>query len=303
MKTSYGISFRNNSIVLSGISEKTAGKVALYSGAGRLITSLTLANLHSGQQAVTLPELGTGMYLLKITLGNESFTRSLVCMGEARYLGDVATASGSNGLHATKKTASATIADTLIATLDTYDTTRYALTTYSKTGIEIVMKKKGTGGFTITSTAFKDGDKMPDKYTCNKKTMGAEPSPPLQWSGAPEGTKSYAMTFLDVTILAAVDPTNAYHWAMWNVPSTVTQLTEGFDGNLYKQKSSFGTKFFGPCPGGKKDTYAFTLYAFDKETINPGNNANVQALVSFFSKNAIDSTKISIWSEARSSGF
>jgi phosphatidylethanolamine-binding protein (PEBP) family uncharacterized protein len=304
MKTSYGITFKNNTIVFSSISDRITGTMSLYSGDGRLISSVSLDNLHAGQQCIALPELSTGMYLLKATVDGESFTRSLVCMENAHYLGNESVVANDNGSLTLRKENAAAIADTLIASIDSYDTTRYALTSYSKTNIEIVMNKKGAGGFSITSTAFKEGDKMPDKYTCQGKTFTGMTAPPLAWSGAPSGTKSYAMTFLDVTILATTDPAYGYHWAMWNIPSTVTQLAEGFAGTLYMQKSAVAAmaggsnKFFGPCPG-KKDTYALTLYTFDEETVNPGNNPDVKALVTFFSKNATDSTKISVWSDAK----
>src|SRR5438034_2948414 len=41
----------------------------------------------------------------------------------------------------------------------------------------------------VTSTAFKDGAAIPRTYTCD----GKDRSPPLQWSGAPDGTKSFAL--------------------------------------------------------------------------------------------------------------
>lgn len=315
MKSSFGITFQNNAIIFSGISDAVKGTMSIYAGDGRLIINTSLDDFHAGQQRITLPELSTGMYLLKVTVGGESFTRSLVCMGNAHYLGNGVATVNSAGSLALSKSAAAAIADTLVASIDGYDTSRVALTSYSKTGIEIVMNKKGEGGFAITSMAFKDGDKMPDKYTCEGKAMGGEIAPPLEWSGAPVGTKSYAITFLDFTMLASAKPSFGYHWAIWNIPSNITEMPEGLGSTATlsemggaQQKGATGNKFFGPCPNypptnckGVTDSYGFTLYTFDKEKISP-TSTNVQTLVSWFSKNAIDSTKILVTSNAKQSG-
>ncbi|MBE9592972.1 MAG: YbhB/YbcL family Raf kinase inhibitor-like protein, partial [Proteobacteria bacterium] len=42
---------------------------------------------------------------------------------------------------------------------------------------------------TITSTAFTEGSMIPRDYTCD----GEDISPPLTWSGVPDGTKSLAL--------------------------------------------------------------------------------------------------------------
>lgn len=41
----------------------------------------------------------------------------------------------------------------------------------------------------VSSTAFTDGTRIPDQYTC----VGANVSPPLEWSGSPEGTRSFVL--------------------------------------------------------------------------------------------------------------
>src|SRR6185437_3021384 len=46
-----------------------------------------------------------------------------------------------------------------------------------------------TAGFTLTSTAFTEGAAIPSRFTCD----GAGTAPPLAWTGAPSGTKSFAL--------------------------------------------------------------------------------------------------------------
>ncbi|MBN1602855.1 MAG: hypothetical protein JW915_14695 [Chitinispirillaceae bacterium] len=307
MKSSFGITFQNNAIIFSGISDDVRGTMSLHAGDGRLIINASLDGFHAGQQRITLPELSTGMYLLKVTVGGEPFTRSLVCMGNAHYLGNGMATENSAGSIALSKSAAAAVADTIIASIDGYDTTRVALTSYSKTGIEIVMNKKGV--FTITSTKFVDGDEMPDEYTCEGKAMGDGIAPPLEWSGVPAGAKSLALFFKDLTMAASSTPSYGYHWGMWNIPVTVTKMPEGLSGdakpaamNGAEQKGALGNKFFGPCPdynkkGGIKDTYAFILYAFEKEKITPP--TNLQQMDQYFDDNDIAKTQISVWSSAQ----
>jgi phosphatidylethanolamine-binding protein (PEBP) family uncharacterized protein len=100
---------------------------------------------------------------------------------------------------------------------------------------------------------------------------------------------------------------------MWNIPSSATQMDESpTNGQLPTGISGASQKgalqdngFFGPCPNmngcSENHTYAFTLYSFNQEKISP-TSTSVQTLVSWFSKNANDSTKISVTSNASTTG-
>jgi Raf kinase inhibitor-like YbhB/YbcL family protein len=313
LTASFGVTFRNNCIVFFAGSEKTEGTISLHSGDGRLVFSVRLDKIQSGQQSVALPQLSSGMYLLTGTVGAQSFTRSLVCMGNNLYLRNETAKLSGNGSSILRKNTAPAVVDTLITSKDGYDTTRNAVASYTRDSIKIVMAKKGAAKFTITSTKFVSGDSMPDVYTCNGKSMGSEKAPPVQWSGAPAGTKSYAMTFLDTTLFASANPSMGFHWAMWNIPDSVTKMPEGLSGTSpspemggAQQKSALGTKFFGPCPNSgsscsKVDTYAFTVYAFTQAKISP-TSTSIQTLSTWFNKNAVDSTKIFVKSNASTAG-
>jgi len=47
--------------------------------------------------------------------------------------------------------------------------------------------------FSLVSPAFKYGERIPKKYTCDDVDV----SPPLQWSGTPTGTKSLVLIMED----------------------------------------------------------------------------------------------------------
>jgi len=114
----------------------------------------------------------------------------------------------------------------------------------------------------LTSSAFQEGKSIPSLYTCDGKDM----SPPLSWSGAPEGAKSFA--------LIADDPDAPrgtwVHWVLWNLPAAATELKEGIpvtphlpSGALQGKNDSGETGYGGPCPPSGIHQYFFKLYALD----------------------------------------
>jgi hypothetical protein len=80
--------------------------------------------------------------------------------------------------------------------------------------------------FTITSASIQDGQPLPLAQLSGMSGVpgGLDVSPQLSWSGAPVDTKSYAVTVYDPDA-----PTMAgfWHWAVANIPATVTSLPEG----------------------------------------------------------------------------
>jgi phosphatidylethanolamine-binding protein (PEBP) family uncharacterized protein len=124
-----------------------------------------------------------------------------------------------------------------------------------------------TGSLSLTSPDQSDGAKFAAAYTCaaNNGTFGAGVNPELDWTGAPAGTKSFAMTFIDTKL--GESSAMGQHWAIWDIPPTVTQLPKGtttLTGPLAGAKQT--NKYLAPCPSGN-DTYAFTLYALSEATL------------------------------------
>jgi Raf kinase inhibitor-like YbhB/YbcL family protein len=122
----------------------------------------------------------------------------------------------------------------------------------------------------LSSAAFRDGDTIPDKYTC----QGEDISPPLSWSEVPAGTQSLALIVDDLDSSGG----RFTHWVLFNIPADIQELPEALafrsamlgtmDG-----KNDFGNiGYGGPCPPpGKAHRYRFTLYALDCTlTLEPG---------------------------------
>ena len=122
--------------------------------------------------------------------------------------------------------------------------------------------------FTITSTAFKDGGRLPAKMAGNNKQnpncVGENVSPQLSWSNPPAGTKSYVLLMSDPEGRA---PAGVSHWVAYGIPASVTGFAEGetskaspkYVGGLGTSKQS---TYQGPCtPAGPVHHYTFTLVA------------------------------------------
>jgi Raf kinase inhibitor-like YbhB/YbcL family protein len=117
---------------------------------------------------------------------------------------------------------------------------------------------KGGWAMEIKSTAFKNNEYIPVKYTC----QGQNISPELSWSDAPKDTKSFALICDDPDA-----PMGTWvHWVIFNIQVSANQLAEGVTRPLLISEgfNSSGIGYDGPCPPqGKPHHYFFKLYALD----------------------------------------
>ena len=123
-------------------------------------------------------------------------------------------------------------------------------------------------GFTIHSEALEEGGAIPKEYTCD----GSDLSPPLEWDGAPYGTRSYALIVEDPDA-----PMGTFiHWVVYDIPAGRGGLSKGtstsalLDGGIKQGTNDFGrTGYGGPCPprGHGRHPYFFRLLALYVETL------------------------------------
>lgn len=128
--------------------------------------------------------------------------------------------------------------------------------------------------FTLKTTSFDSGKKIPEKYVFNGfGCSGENISPALEWSGAPEGTKSFVITVYDPDA-----PTGSgwWHWTVANLPATTSSLAEGASNKdklpqkAVEGRTDYGRPGYGgPCPpkGDRPHRYVFTVYALKTESI------------------------------------
>jgi Raf kinase inhibitor-like YbhB/YbcL family protein len=144
-------------------------------------------------------------------------------------------------------------------------------------------------GFTLSSPTVKPGSTLTDAqvfkgFGCEGKNI----SPALKWSGAPAGTKSYAVTVYDPDA-----PTGSgwWHWVVYNIPADATELAAGagtanstaLPKGATQGRTDFGTaEFGGACPpkGDKPHRYVFTVYALKTDKLDAPADASA-ALVGF----------------------
>lgn len=114
---------------------------------------------------------------------------------------------------------------------------------------------------TVTSPAFDDGSRIPKKYTGD----GEDVSPPLTWTGVPEGTQEIALICDDPD---APTPAPWVHWVLYKIPPATTSLKEGSPGGALEGKNDFGRSGYGgpmPPPGHGVHNYSFRIYALEKK--------------------------------------
>lgn len=110
--------------------------------------------------------------------------------------------------------------------------------------------------FTLRSPAVAGNGQLPRDYTGD----GTSSTLPLEWSGAPDGTRSYAL------VMHHVDPEGMvkWYWILYNIPPNVQNLSKNVEGvgTLGNNSVNGRTEYAPPHskgPGPK--TYVYTIYA------------------------------------------
>ena len=154
-------------------------------------------------------------------------------------------------------------------------------------GRQAAAEQPSASSFQITSPNFTETRprvRIPPRNTC----YGDNLSPPLEWSGAPDGTNSFALIAEDIDHATGI----WVHWVLFNIPGDVTELSEGIptstpelpDGTTQGTNDDKQPGYFGACPprrvipyssvpvqGEPAHRYYFRLYALDSEVgLEPG---------------------------------
>jgi Raf kinase inhibitor-like YbhB/YbcL family protein len=120
----------------------------------------------------------------------------------------------------------------------------------------------------LVSPAIPPGGDIPAQYTCD----GADISPPLAWSGVPQGTQSLVLVVEDPDAPSGV----FRHWAAFDIPAGARGLDAGYSENrpavgFREARNDFGKLGYGgPCPpkGHGAHHYHFRLLAISRPTLD-----------------------------------
>src|SRR5688572_13299116 len=136
---------------------------------------------------------------------------------------------------------------------------------------------EGTVALTLSSSSFKEGETLEMDHILSADygfgCGGGNKSPQLSWSGAPAGTKSYAVTCFDPD---APTGSGFWHWVVFDIPASVTELPTGAgaaDGSALPAGATQarndanlpGYVGAGPPPGHGPHRYVFAVHALEVE--------------------------------------
>lgn len=135
--------------------------------------------------------------------------------------------------------------------------------------------------FQLTSPSFDHGGAIPSRFTCE----GQDVSPELRWSGAPEGTRSFALIVDDPDAPDPAAPKRVWvHWLLYNLPASADGLAEAISTDALPREVRPGQNdwhragYGGPCPPIGRHRYFFKLYALDTELPDLGETDKMRLL-------------------------
>ncbi len=161
--------------------------------------------------------------------------------------------------------------------------------------------------FQVRSNNVKDGEKLDMVHVSGIFGAGGEDvSPHLAWSGAPAGTKSFAVTAIDPD---APTGSGFWHWAVFNLPASTTELPRGAGdekgsglpaGAIQLPNDARMPRYLGAAPpqGHGKHRYMFVVHAVDIEKLEVDPNSTPALLGFNLSFHTLARGMITPWYEA-----
>jgi len=154
-------------------------------------------------------------------------------------------------------------------------------------------KPKSVSSLNVSSASFSNDGSIPMENVFTG-CGGKNTAPQLSWKGAPDGTKSYAITCFDPD---APTGSGYWHWLAFNIPAKVTSLdAENGEGAPSAGKSGYNdfglNGYAGPCPpkGDGQHNYTFTVYALDTDVISGASGKTTGATLVFMMRGHVLAT-------------
>ncbi len=160
----------------------------------------------------------------------------------------------------------------------------------TRRGGDVRLVRNESGSFVLRSPVVSDHGALPKEFTGD----GEGVTPPLEWSGAPSGTKSYAL------IMHHTDPKGEYvtYWLLYNIPANIQSLPKdvkgvGTLGIGSRGKRAAYTPPHSQGPGLK--TYVLTMYALSAPPqIAAGTEVTNDILMAAIKNNILASADLSM---------
>lgn len=140
---------------------------------------------------------------------------------------------------------------------------------------------------TVTSPDIEPGARIHDEQVANiMGCPGKDISPAISWSGAPAGTKSFALSIYDPD---APTGSGFWHWIVFNIPANVTSLAKNAGdpkagllppGAVQAHNDTGSIGYTGPCPpkGDKPHHYHIRVFAVDVDKLDADANATAAVI-------------------------
>ena len=113
----------------------------------------------------------------------------------------------------------------------------------------------------ISSPAFKNGELIPAKYSCDADKV----NPALEFSGVPASAKSLVLIVDDPDVPKAMIPSGEFvHWLVWDMAPTTKGITEADKAAATMGLNGTGRGYYAMCPPDREHRYFFKVYALDK---------------------------------------
>jgi len=133
----------------------------------------------------------------------------------------------------------------------------------------------------LSSTSIANGTRLPEEHVFNGWGFtGGNVSPQLSWSGAPDNTKSFAVTCFDPD---APTPSGFWHWLLVGIPAETTTLeadagtAENAPNGAFHVANDFGDKRYdgaAPPAGDRDHRYLFAVHALDTDDLGLDDTAS-----------------------------
>jgi Raf kinase inhibitor-like YbhB/YbcL family protein len=124
-----------------------------------------------------------------------------------------------------------------------------------------------SSALTLRSAAFTHGTSIPSQFTCDAENI----SPPLQFTGVPEGAKSLVLLMDDPDIPQVFKEQSGIdsfdHWTLFNIAPDTAEISQAGSAGVRGANGSRQSSYTGPCPPREYEPsehrYFFRLYALD----------------------------------------